>query len=112
MDEIVFSAPDADFLASEAARLGFMDDAGNIIIDGTLATGGSWFLNIVGTILDENGNPRDGYWGRVRINGTPDQMPDFSPLIIRYVWSDTLLGWTVDGATLAPTWIGSIGVMA
>lgn len=123
MFEIIFKAPDADFLASEAARLGFADVDGNIITTGTFETGGGWFLNVVGTVYEPIEGPidpedppvpvaRSGYWGRLRINGTPDQMPEFGPEIIQYVWNEILGGWTADGETLAPDWVGYIGMIA
>lgn len=123
MREIIFNSGDADNLNSEAARLGFMDKDGNIIVSGTFASGGGWYLNVVGTVyeplvppVDPDGSwpdpvARPGYWGRLRINGTPEQMPAFSDLITQYVWSETLGGWTADGVTLAPDWVGTIGVM-
>lgn len=123
MQEIVFSAPDADFFHAEAARLGFMNEDGGIITNGTFASGGGWFLNVTGDVYEPTLGPidpenpptpvkRDGYWGRLRLNGTPDQMPSFSSEIVQYVWSEDLGGWTADGVTLAPEWVGNIGVIA
>jgi hypothetical protein len=124
MREILLKAPDADYLASEAARLGFMDNEGNIITNGAISSGGGWFFNTVGIIyepitLPVNPNDpwpalvaRDGYWGRLRINGEPREMPVFSNAIIQYVWSDSLQGWTTDGRTLAPEWAANVGLIA
>lgn len=123
MREIIFNSGDADNLHSEAARLGFMDDDGSIITNGTFASGGGWFLNVVGTVYEPMTPPEDpegpwpdpvarpGFWGRLRINGTPDEMPAFGEVIIQYVWSEDLGGWSADGETLAPEWVGTIGVM-
>jgi hypothetical protein len=124
MREIIFKAPDADYLASEAARLGFAGNEGHIITNGTLESGGGWFLNVVGTVYEPvtpPANPDDpwpapvarpGYWGRLRLNGQPENMPPFSNDIVQYVWSDDLGGWTSDGTTLAPEWVSNIGVIA
>lgn len=124
MQEIIFNSGDEDFLKSEAARLGFMDDAGNIIINGTFESGGGWFLAIVGKVYEPMTPPADpegpwpepvarpGYWGRLRINGTPDQMPEFGPELTQYVWNTDLGGWTNDGETLAPEWVSTIGMIA
>lgn len=124
MRDIILKSPDADFLASEAARLGLCDDDGNIIINGTFKTGGGWFLNVVGVVYEPvtpPANPddpmpepvaREGYWGRLRINGEPEEMPKFSSMITQYMWSDKLQGWTSDGKKLAPDWVGAIGMIA
>jgi hypothetical protein len=128
MQEIVFKAPDADYLAQEAARLGFADADGNIITNGTFESGGGWFLNIVGTVyepivgpIDPDNPPptvaRPGYWGRLRLNGQPDNMPSFSDQIAQYVFQvgdmDTSGKW-MDAATGddAPNWVSTIGVIA
>ena len=134
MKEIVFSAPDEDFFLSEAARLGFMSPDGKVIITGTFASGGGWFLAIQGTVYEPQPPtpigedppppvPRPGYFGRLRINGEPEGFPQFAPEIVQYIWSpdvgpvdpDTGLhsgGWTSDGVTLAPDWISTIGMIA
>lgn len=133
MREIIFSAADYDALLTEAKRLGFTteDADGNvsIVTNGTFASGGGWFLNVVGTIYEPvtppaNPDdpwpapvPRDGYWGRLRLNGTPDEMPGFSDAITQYVYAagdmDTPGGW-VNAATGAPApdWVADIGVIA
>lgn len=107
MVDTIFNAPDADYLASEAARLGFAHDDGTIITTGSFDSGGGWFLNIVGEVADH-----PGYWGRLRLNGAPEQLPAFSDQIVQYVYSETLGGWTSDGSTLAPEWVSSIGMIA
>jgi len=118
MTEIIFNSGDYATLLSEAEKLGFTqtDEEGNVTIvtNGTFASGGGWFLNIVGTIYDDQDPPvvRAGYWGRLRLNGTPDNMPTFSPAITQYVYSEALGGWTSDGTTLAPDWVATIGVIA
>jgi hypothetical protein len=124
MTEIVFNAPDADFLASEAARLGFANEDGTIITNGTFASGGGFFLNIVGTIYEpiegpvDSDNPpqpvaRPGYWGRLRMNGTPETMPTFSSAIIQYAYSEQAEGWVnVADGTPAPEFIQTVGVIA
>lgn len=121
--EIIFKAPDADYLASEAARLGFADADGNIITYGTFGSGGGWFLNVVGTVYETIEGPidpenpptpvaREGYWGRLRLNGKPDNMPVFSDSIVQYTYNAELGGWTSDGVTLAPDWVGNVGLIA
>lgn len=127
MREIIFNSGDYATLLAEAKTLGFTqeDEQGNVTIvtNGTFATGGGWFLNIVGDVyepivgpIDPENPPqpvkRDGYWGRLRLNGTPDNMPSFSSAIIQYVYSEELGGWTDDGKTLAPEWVGQIGMIA
>lgn len=123
MFEIIFKAPNEDFFKSEAARLGFMDPNGNVITNGTFASGGGWAMALPGTVYEPVTPPedpegpwpepvaREGYFGRLRINGTPETMPSFAPEIVQYTWSETLGGWTDDGVTLAPDWVGDIGIM-
>lgn len=131
--EIVFNSHTYEALLADAERLGFtFDDAeGNpqIIVNGPISTGGSYFLNIVGTIYEPvvpptNPDnpwpapvPREGFWGRLRLNGTPETMPSFDPAITRYVYQqgdmDTPGGWVnaADG-TPAPEWVATVGVIA
>lgn len=131
--EIVFNSHDYATLLADAERLGFTtDDAeGNpqIIVNGPISTGGSYFLNIVGTIYEPvvppvNPDdpwpapvPREGFWGRLRLNGTPETMPGFDPAITQYVYQqgdmDTPGGWVnaADG-TPAPEWVATVGVIA
>lgn len=124
MREIIFNSGDADNLNSEAARLGFANEDGSIIVSGTFESGGGWYLNVVGTVYEPMTPPADpegpwpepvarpGYWGRLRLNGTPDEMPSFGPELTQYVWSESLGGWTSDGETLAPEWVSTIGMIA
>jgi hypothetical protein len=131
--EIVFNSHDYATLLADAERLGFTyDDAeGNpqIIVNGPISTGGSYFLNIVGVIYEPvvpptNPDdpwpapvPREGFWGRLRLNGTPETMPGFDPAITQYVYQqgdmDTPGGWVnaADG-TPAPEWVATVGVIA
>lgn len=113
MREVVFSAPDLDTLMQEATRLGFVDENGVIIVNGIFESGGGWFLNIVGDVYaNDTLTKYDGYWGRLRLNGSPETMPVFSDAITQYVWSNDLGGWTNDGTTLAPEWVNTIGCIA
>lgn len=124
MREIIFNSGTADTLHAEATRLGFVDADGNLIVNSTFTSGGGWYLNVVGTVYEPMAPPtnpegpwpdpvaREGYWGRLRLNGTPETMPTFSNAITQYVWSEDLGGWTDDGTTLAPEWVGLIGVIA
>lgn len=131
--EIVFNSHDYATLLADAERLGFtFDDAeGNpqIIVNGPISTGGSYFLNVVGTIYEPvvppvNPDdpwpapvPREGFYGRLRLNGTPETMPGFDPAITQYVYQqgdmDTPGGWVnaADG-TPAPEWVATVGVIA
>lgn len=134
MQEIVFNSGDYATLLAEAETLGFTteDADGNVTIvtNGTFESGGGWFLNIVGTIYEPvtpPANPespwpapvaRDGWWGRLRINGTPEAMPSFSDQITQYAYvagpdMETPGGWVnlADG-TPAPEWVSTIGVIA
>jgi len=131
--EIVFNSHDYATLLADAARLGFTtnDAEGNpqIIVNGPITSGGSYFLNVVGTIYEPvvppvNPDdpwpapvPREGFWGRLRLNGTPETMPGFDPAITQYVYQqgdmDTPGGWVnaADG-TPAPEWVATVGVIA
>lgn len=121
--EIVFDSHDYATLRNEAETLGFVDDEGNIVTNGTFESGGGWFLNVIGDVYEpilgsvDPENPpmpvkRDGYWGRLRLNGQPQEIPSFSSNISQYVWSDALAGWTKDGITVAPDWVATIGLIA
>ena len=131
--EIVFNSHDYETLLSDAKRLGFTysDNEGvdHIIVNGPIASGGSYFLNVIGTIYEPvvppvNPDdpwpapvPREGFWGRLRLNGTPETMPGFDPAITQYVYQqgdmDTPGGWVnaADG-TPAPEWVATVGVIA
>lgn len=128
MNEIIWQSPDEAFFLSEAARLGFMGPDGKVIITGAFTSGGGWFLAIQGTVYEPQPPtpigedppppvPRPGYWGRLRINGTPEQMPSFDAAITQYVYQqgdkDTPGGWVnaADG-TPAPEWVATVGVIA
>lgn len=128
MTDIVFNSGDYATLLSEAETLGFVtenpDGEKTIIVNGTFESGGGWFLNVVGTIYEpiptpvDPDNPptpvaRSGYWGRLRLNGTPDSMPTFSSAITQYVYSVDADEW-VDAATgdAAPDYVANVGVIA
>lgn len=128
--DIVFNSGDYATLLSEAETLGFVtespDGEKTITVNGTFESGGGWFLNVVGTIyepipIDPDNPPvpvpRAGYFGRLRLNGTPDNMPTFSSAITQYVYQagdmDNPGEW-VDAATgeAAPDYVSTIGVIA
>ena len=133
MTDIIFNSHDYATLLADAERLGFTqtDAEGNvtIITNGSLGGTGGWFLNIVGTVYEPvvpptNPDdpwpapvPREGFWGRLRLNGTPEQMPSFDPAITQYVYQqgdmDTPGGWVnaADG-TPAPEWVPTVGMIA
>lgn len=131
--EIVFHTDSYETLLADAKRLGFTytdeQDVDHIIVNGPISTGGSYFLNYVGTIYEPvvpPANPDDpwptpiarpGVYGRLRLNGTPETMPGFDPAITQYVYQqgdmDTPGGWVnaADG-TPAPEWVPTVGVIA
>jgi len=130
--EIVFNSGDYATLLADAETLGFTyDDAeGNpqIIVNGPMASGGDYFLNIVGTIyepivgpIDPDNPPtpvaRPGYWGRLRANGSSSDLPTFSSAITQYAYvagdMETPGKW-VDIATGAdaPDFVPTVGVIA
>ena len=132
MREIIFNSGDYATLLADAETLGFVteDAEGNksIVTNGTFDSGGGWFLNICGEIyepivgpIDPDNPPtpvkRPGYWGRLRLNGTPETMPTFSSAIIQYNWypgatMDDPGMWSDDGVTPAPDWVATIGMIA
>lgn len=132
MREFVFNSGDYQTLLDDAIRLGFTyeDAEGNpqIIVNGPMASGGDYFLNIVGTIyepivgpIDPDNPPtpvsRPGYWGRLRANGPVEDVPAFEPNIIQYTYvagdMDTPGEWvnTADGSS-APDFVPTVGVIA
>jgi hypothetical protein len=115
MREIVFSAPEYDALLTDAERLGFTyEDEGvtRIKTSGLSSSGGNWFLNIVGTVHDEDAVAREGYWGRLRINTESKQAPPFADTITQYEYDADIGGWTSDGTTVAPEWVSLVGLIA
>jgi hypothetical protein len=129
MIETVFNAPDLATLVNAAVAMGYYDPvAHKITASGSIATGGAYFLNMVGvayyatgaTTTDIYGNPAPvmaalpGIWGRLRHNGDPAKMPTLpnGSGVTLYRYSDTLGGWSSDGVTLAPPYISGIGVIA
>lgn len=131
--DIVFNSHTYETLLADAERLGFTtnDAEGNpqIIVNGPISTGGSYFLNVVGVIYEPvvpptNPDdpwpapvPREGFWGRLRINGDHTGFPTFDPGITQYGYKPgdmtTPGGWfsAADG-TPAPNWVSEIGVIA
>lgn len=108
MVEFVMSAPDAATFAQAAIAMGYFQD-GHILTVGEIASGGSWFFNYVGPIQQA-----PGVWARLRHNGDPAELPALPPNsgLTIYAYSDALGGWAADGATLAPEWLGSVGLIA
>lgn len=111
MIEIVFCAPDEAAFKAEAARLNLPYEKGQPVINGSLP-GGGYIIVIAGTLHDENGAARPGWWGRVRFNADENLMPDLPPDFEQHLCSPSLGGWTADGATLAPEWIGNVALIA
>jgi hypothetical protein len=99
-----------------------MNEDGNVITNGTFESGGGWAMALPGDVYEPIDGPidpenpptpvkRPGYFGRLRINGTPETMPSFATEIVQYVWNENLEGWSDDGMTLAPEWVGNIGII-
>jgi hypothetical protein len=125
--DIIFNSHTYEALLADAERLGFTqtDAEGNvtIITNGSLGGTGGWFLNLVGDVyepivgpIDPENPPtpvkREGYFGRLRLNGDTSGVPPFDPSITQYVYNAELGGWTDDGVTVAPDWVGTIGMIA
>lgn len=129
MVELIFQSSDLATLANAAAAMGYYDSKNKTITAaGSIATGGAYFLNIVGTVYQPTGATTTdafgntvpvmaalpGIWGRLRHNGDPAAMPQLpaNSGITLYRYSPTLGGWTADGTTLAPDYVATIGVIA
>ncbi len=127
MMEIVFSAADAATLLAEAVRLGYTakDFLGNdhILTTGPVTGGGTYFLNVVGVVWQPTGGTISGrfgtvpemaalpgVWGRLRVNGDPSHLPQFSAAIMQYYLTPEGF-WSVDGVTPAPDYIANIGLI-
>jgi hypothetical protein len=130
--EVIFNAPDLATLIAAATQMGYvsLDAQGHphITATGNIATGGAYFLNMVGTVYQPTGATTTdsfgnvvpvmaalpGIWGRLRHNGDPAAMPQLpaNSGITLYRYSATLGGWTADGTTLAPAYVANIGVIA
>lgn len=122
--DIVFTAPDLPTLVTAAVAMGFYDATAHQIISvGPIPGGGSWFYNYVGTAYQQTGTNSDGtpimtalsgVWGRLRHNGDPAYIPALpaNSGVTLYTYNQTLGGWTSDGVTLAPGYVGEIGLIA
>lgn len=128
MIETVFNAPDIATLVNAAVSMGYYDaTAHKITTAGYIATGGAYFLNMVGqvyqptgaTTVDQFGNTvpvmaaLPGVWGRLRHNGDPAKVPTLpanSGITLYHL--DPKIGWTSDGVTPAPAYVANIGVIA
>lgn len=117
MTDVIFCSPDFETILEEAKRLGFtrtdLDGKVHILTEGSFPAGGGWSLNIVGNIPSD-----EGFWGRLRISNEA-MLPDFSPNIVQYKQfrvdgpdNYVKIGWTKDGETFAPSWVGEIGLIA
>jgi hypothetical protein len=95
MDSIL-NAADLATLNAEMTRLGLHSNAGVI-------GGYPYYMNL-------GSSTHPGVWARLRVNGPT--MPTFSNGVTQYSYSSTLDGWTSDGSTLAPSWVGDIAVIA
>jgi hypothetical protein len=129
MIEVIFQSPDLQTLVNAAVSMGYYDPvAHTITATGNIATGGAYFLNMVGTVYQPTGATTTdalgnvvpvmaalpGIWGRLRHNGDPAQLPSLpaNSGVTLYRYSPTLGGWTSDGVTLAPDYVQNIGVIA
>lgn len=116
MTDFIGSAPDLETFQAAAQALGFTDDEGNILTNGRWPDSpGSWFLNIVGEVPEQT-----GYWVRLRWNegdlgGRQEQfiasLRSLGITIYEQTEIDGELVWISDGATPAPEWVDSIGVI-
>lgn len=130
--DIVFHTDSYETLLADAKTLGFTytDNEGvdHIIVNGPMKSGGSYFLNYVGTVyepipgpIDPDNPPtpvaRPGVWGRLRANGEVSDLPTFSSDITQYVFKSGDVdnpGEWIDAATgdPAPDYVANIGVIA
>lgn len=112
MTEVVFTADSYESLLADAKRLGFTyaDEQGvdHIVVNGPMASGGSYFLNYVGPIEEAS-----GVWGRLRANGSPSDLPSFSPSITQFAYVPEAEGWlNVATGSPAPDFVQTIGLIA
>jgi hypothetical protein len=133
MVDIVYNAPDISHLVSAAIAMGFYvaPDAdhpqGQILTNGEIPGGGSWFFNHQGvvyvptgaTTTDEFGNiipvmaPLPGIWGRLRHNGDPQWLPTLPANSgVTLYWLTAEGFWSADGVTPAPDYVATIGAIA
>lgn len=135
MVDVIFNAPDLASLVVAAEAMGFYKtpekgrspEAG-IINNGAVPGGGNWTYNYVGVIQTPTDKTetvetmpgikeevpimetQPGIWGRIRHNGDPQwlpKLPDKSPITLYYYVDE--IGWSADGKTPAPEWVGNIG---
>ena len=108
MTQIVFTAADLPTIVAAAEAMGFYSPTTGIIQDGVIPNGGSWFYNFVGTI-----SQAPGVWGRLVHNGDPSYIPALpgGSGVTLYEYSAALGGWSSDGATLAPAYVGTVGLV-
>lgn len=112
MSDIVFNADSYETLLNEAKDLGFTfkDNNGNdqILVNGPMLSGGSYFLNYVGPV-----DGLSGVWGRLRANGELSDLPAFSSKITQYIFSEQLFKWiNIQTGNDAPNSVENIGVIA
>jgi hypothetical protein len=134
MIELVFNAPDIPTLVNAAVAMGYYGtNTKKITSTGSLATGGSFLLNLGdsksgiviyqptgATTTDIFGNTvpvteaLPGIWGRLRHNGDPALLPTLptNSGVALYHYNSTLGGWTSDDVTLAPAYVGDVGLIA
>jgi hypothetical protein len=132
MTELIANAPTWAIFAKAAAATGFADPVtGAPLTQGDITSGGSWFYNAAGQIFeptgatapDPFGNPQPvmaavpGEWVRVRFNGDVSNLDALvsawqaAGLTIYREYPDPL-GWSADGVTPAPGYVGLIGCIA
>jgi hypothetical protein len=128
MAQIVFTAADLPTLVTASEAMGFYSSTLGIIQDGVIPNGGSWFYNFVGPVVQtpavyNNGTfpptlvtaavMAPGLWGRLIHNGDPSYIPALpvNSGVTLYEYSATLGGWSSDGVTLAPDYVGTIGLV-
>ena len=136
MTELVINYPSQPVLVQLATALGLYDPiAKQLTTQGAIASGGSYFANIVGQVFqptgatqpDQFGNPQPvmaalpGLWLRLRHNGDPaalqakmgpQVMAQCAQLGVTIFRQYPDLGWSADGVTPAPAYVANIGVIA
>ncbi len=123
MIELVVNAPDLATVVGFAQQMGYVtvDPATKkpaVTAQGEIATGGSYFVNVVGPVTLPDGTALPGIWLRVRHNGDPALLPPVPAsaaaagvVVYRLVTpaDGSVPFWSSDGATPAPDYVGTIG---
>lgn len=101
--ETVLNSADYATLTADAESVGIVGKVG------ILQDGSHYVMNVVGDFY-HGGSLQSGVWARLRVNG-PSSLT-FPVTTVQYSYYPSLGGWSSDGTTLAPSWVGDIGVIA